>query len=57
MAKETKCRPSDLTDEEARAEAEFLRPAFERADEEDASLLATCWHDDEEPVLVIRVHS
>lgn len=53
----TKCRPSEMTDEEARAEFEQLRAKFEEADRDDAPLLAICWHDDDEPVVVIAIKS
>jgi hypothetical protein len=36
-------RPRDLSDEEARAEAEILREARRRADREDAPYLASMW--------------
>lgn len=43
-------RLSDLTDEEARAEAEALRPAREKADREAAHLRAICWAEEDEDI-------
>ncbi|MFA6161597.1 MAG: hypothetical protein WCT54_05485 [Patescibacteria group bacterium] len=49
-------RISDLTDAEARAEAEALREELEEAQRQHAPLLALCWHDDDEPAVIIRIH-
>jgi len=47
-SKKPRSRIRDLTDEEARAEAELLRDELEEADKEDLPFIASQWYEESE---------